>query len=83
MLPNTKALPEVDKIIKENGGQRVAGGFNKTKLLSGLPVGNRYVIIRWDDIAAYEKAWDGGIKAWVNKNAPDARQILAEGVEPK
>ena len=79
----TKALPEVDKIIKENGGQRVAGGFNKTKLLSGLPVGNRYVIIRWDDIAAYEKAWDGGIKAWVNKNAPDARQILAEGVEPK
>ena len=42
----TAALPEVDKLIKENNGQRVAGGFNKTKTISGSPAGNRYVIIK-------------------------------------
>jgi hypothetical protein len=31
----TKALPDVEKWIKENHGTRVAGGFNKTKLVSG------------------------------------------------
>src|SRR5262249_28074005 len=38
----TAALPEVEKYIKENGGMRVAGGFNKAKLIDGKPpVGNR------------------------------------------
>ena len=31
----SKALPEVEKYIKENDGTRVAGGFNKAKLISG------------------------------------------------
>jgi hypothetical protein len=79
----TKALPDVDKMIKENNGVRVAGGFNKTKLISGLPVGNRYVIIRWDSEEAFMKSLNGGIKAWIDKHAPDARQIMAEGVEAK
>jgi hypothetical protein len=79
----TRALPDVDKLIKENNGVRVAGGFNKTKLISGLPVGNRYVIIRWDSEEAFTKALNGGIKAWIEKNAPDARQIMAEGVKAK
>jgi hypothetical protein len=79
----TKALPEVDKVIKENGGVRVAGGFNKSKLVSGkTPVGNRYVVIKWDSEAAFNKAMDGGIKTWLEKNAPaDHRQIMAEGVQ--
>jgi hypothetical protein len=79
----TKALPDVDKLIKENNGVRVAGGFNKTKLISGLPVGNRYVVLRWDSAEAFTKALNGGIKAWIEKNAPDARQIMVEGVEAK
>ena len=36
-----KALPEVGKFIKESGGVRVAGGFNKSKTMRGAPVGNR------------------------------------------
>ena len=53
----TKALPEVEKYIKENGGTRVGGGFNKTKLISGSPaVGNRYVLVRWKNEGAFTKA---------------------------
>jgi uncharacterized protein (DUF1330 family) len=78
-----KALPDVQKMIKETGGNYLAGGFNKTKLISGLPVGNRYVILRWDNEADYTKFLDGGARAWIQKNAPDARQILVESVEAK
>ena len=46
------ALPEVQKIIKENGGVYVAGGFNKAKTDLGKPeAGNRFVIIRYDSEA--------------------------------
>ena len=79
-----KALPEVDKYIKNNGGTRVAGGFNKARLAEGrIPVGNRYVIIRWESMSAFDRAEDDGIRAWIEKNAPDARQIVVEGVETK
>ena len=79
-----KALPEVQKIIKESTGVYVAGGFNKAKLTNGKePVGNRYVILRWDSAEAYEKGQTAGIKAWIQKNAPDAREVMAEAVEMK
>jgi hypothetical protein len=79
-----KALPEVDKYIKNNGGTRVAGGFNKARLAEGkIPVGNRYVIIRWEGMSAFDRAEDNGIRDWIEKNAPDARQIVVEGVETK
>ena len=62
----------------------VAGGFNKAKLTNGKePVGNRYVILRWDSMEAYEKGQKDGIKAWIEKNAPDAREVVAEAVEAK
>ena len=39
-----KALPEVQKIIKENSGVYLAGGFNKAKVDFGKSeIGNRYV----------------------------------------
>ena len=41
------------------------------------------MIIRWDSEEAFTKALKGGVKAWIEKNAPDARQIMAEGVEAK
>jgi hypothetical protein len=79
-----KALPEVQKIIKENTGVYVAGGFNKAKLTSGKePVGNRYVIFRWDSAEAFEKGQNAGIRAWTQKNAPDAREVMTEAVEMK
>jgi hypothetical protein len=58
-------------------------GFNKAKPISGKPPANRYVILRWDNEAGYTKALDGGVKAWIAKNAPEARQIMVEGVEAK
>jgi hypothetical protein len=80
----TKALPEVEKYIKENGGTRVGGGFNKTKLISGQPaVGNRYVLVRWENEGAFDKAMDAVLKAWIDKHGNGARQILVEGVEAK
>jgi hypothetical protein len=78
----TKALPDAQKLIKDNGGLYVAGGFNKAKVNFGNPpAGNRYVIIRWENEAAFDKFWSGGGKDWVEKNAPGARQMLVEGVE--
>ena len=79
-----KALPEVQKIIKENSGVYLAGGFNKAKVDFGKSeIGNRYVIIRYDSEAAYDKFWSGGGKAWIEKYAPQARSVRVEGVEPK
>jgi hypothetical protein len=45
--------------------------------------GNRFVIIRYDSEAAYDKFWNGGGKAWIEKYAPQARSVRVEGVEPK
>ena len=79
-----KALPDVQKMIKEAGGVYIAGGFNKAKVdHGGPPVGNRYVIIRYENEAAYDKFYNGGGKEWIDKHAPQARDIKVEGVEPK
>jgi uncharacterized protein (DUF1330 family) len=79
-----KALPDVQKLIKEHGGEYLAGGFNKAKVDHGSPpAGNRYVIIRYENEAAYDKFWNGGGKAWIDKNAPEARNIKVEGIEAK
>src|SRR5262245_19104581 len=51
-----KALPEVQKIIKENGGVYVAGGFNKAQVDHGdTKIGSRFVIIRYESGAAWKK----------------------------
>ena len=71
----TAALPEVEKYIKDNGGQRLAGGFNKAKLIDGTgAVGNRYVIVSWPNAAAFEKAQSDGLKAWIDKHGNGARE---------
>jgi uncharacterized protein (DUF1330 family) len=80
----SKALPDVQKLIKENGGVYLAGGFNKAKVdHGGPPVGNRYVILRYENEAAYDKFYNGGGKEWIDKHAPEARDIKVEGIEPK
>ena len=79
-----KALPDAQKIIKDAGGVYIAGGFNKAKVDHGGPaVGNRYVIIRYENEAAYDKFYNGGGKDWIDKNAPQARDIKVEGIEAK
>ena len=79
-----KALPEVQKIVTANSGVYLAGGFNKAKTDLGKPeAGNRFVIIRYDSEAAFDKFWNGGGKAWIEKYAPQARSVRVEGVEQK
>jgi uncharacterized protein (DUF1330 family) len=78
------ALPDVIKMIKDNGGEYIAGGFNKTKLMHGTQtVGNRFVVIRFPNEAAYMKAQSDGVKAWLDKYAPESREILAQAWETK
>ncbi len=61
-------------IGRKSGGTYIAGGFNKAKVDLGKPaVGNRYVIIRFEDEAAYDKFWTGGGKA----GSKGTRQRLA------
>jgi uncharacterized protein (DUF1330 family) len=83
-----KELPAVLTVIKDGGGVYLAGGFDKAKLDYGSPpVANRYVLIRYDSADAYAKAWNGGIKKWVDdvadKKIADFRLISVEGVEQK
>jgi uncharacterized protein (DUF1330 family) len=79
-----QAVMEAQKIIKDNGGVYIAGGFNKARLADGKPpVGNRYVIIKWENQSAFDRAEDDGIRAWIAKNAPQARQVVVEGIEQK
>ena len=72
------ALPEVQQIIKDNGGNRIAGGFNKTKTLTGAAAANRYVIVRYNSQEAFDKAYVAGVKAWIERNAPTARQVRVQ-----
>jgi uncharacterized protein (DUF1330 family) len=82
-----KELPAVLKMIKEGGGEYVAGGFDKTKSLSGAPPANRVVIIKYPSVEAAEKSWTGGVKKWsedtAEKKLGDFRQYLVEGAEMK
>jgi len=83
-----KELPAVLKVIKEGGGEYLTGGFDKAKLdYGGPPVGNRYVIVRYDNADAYNKTWNGGLKKWVDdiaeKNIAGFRLISVEGAEAK
>jgi uncharacterized protein (DUF1330 family) len=78
------ALPEAIKFVKDNGGEYLAGGFNKAKLLHGTQaVGNRFVVIRYPNEAAQMKAQTDGLKAWIEKNAPEARDIAVQAWETK
>ena len=61
-------LPKVLPMIKEGGGEYVAGGFNKTHSLSGAAPPNRVVIIRFD----------GGmsaVDAWYEKQKPILKEV--------
>jgi uncharacterized protein (DUF1330 family) len=77
-----QVLPEALKITKDGGGVYIAGGFNKSVVdHGGPPVANRLVIIRFPNAATHDKWWNDGAKAWIDKNAPQARNMRVEGVD--
>jgi uncharacterized protein (DUF1330 family) len=52
-------LPKVMPAIKENGGEYLAGGMNKTMSFAGEQPPNRVVIIKFPSIEAFKKFEDG------------------------
>ena len=77
-------LKDAQKMIADNGGKYVAGGFNKTTAFTGSPP-NRVVILRFDSLDKV-KAWqDGGGRALQEKAGnkyADFQYLLAvEAVE--
>jgi uncharacterized protein (DUF1330 family) len=79
-------LPEAQRIIKEGGGIYLAGGFNKTTALSGTPPGNRVVLIRYENMDALKKWWDGGgrdIQEKVGTKYATFRVFAIDGIEAK
>ena len=79
-------LPEAQRIIKEGGGIYLAGGFNKTTALSGTPPANRVVLIRYENMDALKKWWDGGgrdIQDKVGTKYATFRVFAIDGIEAK
>jgi uncharacterized protein (DUF1330 family) len=79
-------LPEAQRIIKEGGGIYLAGGFNKTTALSGAPPANRVVLIRYENMDALKKWWDGGgrdIQEKVGTKYATFRVFAIDGIEAK
>jgi uncharacterized protein (DUF1330 family) len=77
-------LPEIQKTIKQAGGEYIAGGFNKTTSLTGDAPPNRVVVIKYPSVDA--------VKTWWQENKPLAdkaekfanfRIYVVEGIEAK
>ncbi|MGA8653341.1 MAG: DUF1330 domain-containing protein [Xanthobacteraceae bacterium] len=79
-------LPPVLKNIKENGGTYLAGGFDKAQAWSGLPVANRYVILKFDSMdhaKAFYNDKQREFERTVGGKYADFRIIAVEGGEMK
>ena len=78
-------LPQANKELEDAGAKHIAGGFDKTVLLFGIPPKNRYVVIQFDSMNALEKWWQGPAGAFVRegmkKYGAGARFIAADGVQ--
>jgi uncharacterized protein (DUF1330 family) len=81
-----KALPDAQKIIKDAGGVYIAGGFNKAKVDHGSPaVGNRYVLIRYENEAAYDKFYTrrhcaaSEVVAWPSRRTASQHAAMLTG----
>ena len=85
VIRKTSIFAQYSKAATVQSFSDLAAGWGfKAKVDHGGPaVGNRYMIIRYEDEAAYDKFYDGGGKEWIDKHAPEAREIKVEGVEPK
>ena len=53
-------LPGAQKLISDNGGKYVAGGFNKTWAMSGAAPANRIVILQFENMDKIKNWYDVG-----------------------
>jgi uncharacterized protein (DUF1330 family) len=77
----TEFLPKAQELIKAGGGKLIAGGFNKTKVQTGEPPANRYVIYTYPSEAAWEKIWNDGLKDLQEKVGSKYAAFRIFGVE--
>jgi uncharacterized protein (DUF1330 family) len=79
-------LPKVQPLIKEAGGEYVAGGFNKAHPINGQPPPNRVVIIRFEGGLAAIGEWyekQKSIEKEVGEKYATFQSFAVEGVEPR
>jgi uncharacterized protein (DUF1330 family) len=79
-------LPKAQETIKKYGGVYIAGGFNKTTVLSGNPPPNRVVILKFDSLDTVKKWNEGGgmkVQEEVGNKYADFQTFAVEGVEQK
>ena len=80
-------LPKIQQVMKETGGEYVAGGMNKTTVITGMEPPNRVVILKWPNAEAVKKFRESGgakIREEVGqKYAEWKAEWLVEGIEPK
>jgi uncharacterized protein (DUF1330 family) len=78
-------LAQAYKELEDAGAKLIAGGFDKTVSLFGIPPKNRYVVIQFESMNALEKWWQGPAGAFVRENTKKygvaARYIAADGLQ--
>ena len=80
-------LPKIQQVMKETGGEYVAGGMNKTTVITGMEPPNRVVILKWPNAEAVKKFRENGgakIREEVGQKYADWKaEWLVEGLEQK
>ena len=77
-------LKDAQPKLKEAGATYIAGGFNKAKALTGSPVANRFVVLKWDSQEAADKwwaTWGEKHQREVGNKYADFRIIGVEGIQ--
>ena len=77
---------DVRRPSRSKQGDYVAGGMNKTTVITGMEPPNRVVILKWPSVEAYKKFRENGtkIREEVGQKYADWKaEWLVEGVEKK
>jgi uncharacterized protein (DUF1330 family) len=78
-------LSQANQELADAGAKHIAGGFDNTVSLVGIPPKNRYVVIQFDSMDALQKWWQGPAGAFVRENIKKygvgTRLIAAKGVQ--
>jgi uncharacterized protein (DUF1330 family) len=61
-------LTQAYKELASAGAKLIAGGFDKTVSIVGIPPKNRYVVIQFDSMDALQNWWQGPAGAFVREN---------------
>ena len=76
-------LAQAYKELEDAGAKLIAGGFDKTVSLFGIPPKNRYVVIQFESMNVLDKWWQGPAGAFVRENTKKygvgVRYIAADG----